>query len=68
MIAKLVRVWSRLAFLVRIHWHAAEVADALHEIEDEACIYLLTRDARGLAVVRRAQDALLSCGRGVKGW
>ena len=65
---RLNRAWARLVFLVRIHWHAVEVADALHDLEDEAALYLVCRDIRGVKVVRAAHRALLRCGRGVKGW
>lgn len=65
-----VAAWRRLVFRVRVHWHAVEVADALHELEDEAAIYLrATRgDPRAIHVLRTAQSALLRCGRSVKGW
>jgi len=59
----------RAAFLVRAHWHVVALADALHELEDEANIYLWHNrgDERARHVVRQAQAALRRSGRGVKG-
>lgn len=64
------RAWKRVVFRVRVHWHAVQVADALHDIEDEAAIYLLhvRTDPRAAHALKTAQTALIECGRGVKGW
>lgn len=64
-------MWRRLAFRVRVHWHAVELADALHELEDETACYVRSQrrgDMRAQSVVDRAQRVLAASGRGVKGW
>lgn len=61
-------LWLRLRCRIRLHLHAARVADALHELEDEASVYLwhVRGDDRARHVVKEAQRALLACGRGIK--
>jgi hypothetical protein len=62
MLIEKIRAW------IMLHAHAKELADALHELEDEASIKLWHDPGteRSKHVVMQAQRALIKSGRGVK--